>query len=54
MIKTNNEKACTNFIEGYNACKAGVKHQKGRDADYDRGYSARYTEEQVAGHVWNQ
>jgi len=34
------------FIDGMEACKAGIPHEPGTDA-YDRGYDTQYTHEQI-------
>ena len=37
------------WISGYNDCKNGVEHRQIGEfqSDYDRGYAARYEQEQV-------
>tara|TARA_R110000850_G_scaffold52004_2_gene126100 strand:+ start:663 stop:911 length:249 start_codon:yes stop_codon:yes gene_type:complete len=34
---------------GYKSCQEGKPHSEGNGPDYDRGYSTRYQEEQIAG-----
>jgi hypothetical protein len=34
------------YLRGMKDCQDGVPHKAGESADYDRGYSAQYTQEQ--------
>jgi hypothetical protein len=39
----------SDYFQGYDDCEKGIKHLKGKGVSYDRGYNARYQEEQIAG-----
>lgn len=40
-------KNASDFLRGQRDCQEGVPHKPGQSEDYDRGYSAQYTSEQV-------
>lgn len=35
------------FLRGQRDCQAGIPHKPGQSNDYNRGYSAQYTAEQI-------
>lgn len=37
------------FNRGARDCQNGVEHKSGDSSAYDRGYSAQYEQEQIAG-----
>ena len=47
---SNMQEICfSDYFQGYDDCEKGIKHLKGKGVSYDRGYNARYQEEQTAG-----
>ena len=44
---TDKVESAEDFMRGQLDCKTGVPHQAGQSNDYDRGYSAQYTHEQI-------
>lgn len=36
------------FLQGQRDCQAGIPHESGKGADYDRGYACQYERDQVA------
>ena len=47
MKMIGDEKFCVDWIQGYNDCEEGVKHDDSKGDAYKRGYGTRYEEEQL-------